>query len=176
MGEYTILARDIIKNVGGRENISGLKHCITRLRFNLKDESKANDNVLKNMKGIVTVAKGSGQYQVVIGNHVADVYAEVMAQLGNIPESTKKSEEKKKSLAATIYDFLPAVFGPCISLLCAAGMIQGFSSLFVYLGWMEKVVYIKFCMLWETQHFISFQYCLVHLQPESLRWILGLVC
>lgn len=137
MGEYTILARDIIKNVGGRENISGLKHCITRLRFNLKDESKANDNVLKNMKGIVTVAKGSGQYQVVIGNHVADVYAEVMAQLGNIPESTKKSEEKKKSLAATIYDFLPAVFGPCISLLCAAGMIQGFSSLFVYLGWMD---------------------------------------
>lgn len=137
MGEYTILARDIIKNVGGKENISGLKHCITRLRFNLKDESKANDDVLKNMKGIVTIAKGSGQYQVVIGNHVADVYAEVMAQLGNIPESTKKSEEKKKSLAATIYDFLPAVFGPCISLLCAAGMIQGFSSLFVYLGWMD---------------------------------------
>lgn len=137
MGEYTTLARDIIENVGGKENISGLKHCITRLRFNLKDESKANDDVLKNMKGIVTVAKGSGQYQVVIGNHVADVYAEVMALLGNISESTKKTEEKKKSLAATIYDFLPAVFGPCISLLCAAGMIQGFSSLFVYLGWMD---------------------------------------
>lgn len=138
MGEYTTLARDIIKNVGGKENISGLKHCITRLRFNLKDESKANDDVLKNMKGVVTVAKGSGQYQVVIGNHVGDVYAEVMEQLGAIQESTKKTEEKKKSLAATIYDFLPAVFGPCISLLCAAGMIQGFSSLFVYLGWMSE--------------------------------------
>lgn len=137
MKEYTALAKDIIKNVGGKENISGLKHCITRLRFNLKDESKANDDVLKNMKGVVTVAKGSGQYQVVIGNHVADVYEEVMEQLGEIKESTKKTEEEKKSLAATIYDFLPAVFGPCISLLCAAGMIQGFSSLFVYLGWMN---------------------------------------
>lgn len=137
MKEYTTLAKDIIQNVGGKENISGLKHCITRLRFDLKDESKANDEVLKNMKGVVTVAKGSGQYQVVIGNHVGDVYDEVMEQLGEIPESTKKTEEKKKSLAATIYDFLPAVFGPCISLLCAAGMIQGFSSLFVYLGWMN---------------------------------------
>ena len=138
MGEYETLARDIIKNVGGRENISGLKHCITRLRFNLNDESKANDEVLKNMKGVVTVAKGSGQYQVVIGNHVGDVYAEVMAQLGTVQESTKKTEKKKKSLAATIYDFLPAVFGPCISLLCAAGMIQGFTSLFAYLGWMSE--------------------------------------
>lgn len=141
MGEYTTLAKDIIKNVGGEDNISGLKHCITRLRFNLKDESKANDDVLKNMKGVVTVVKGSGQYQVVIGNHVGDVYDEVMSQLGTIQESEKKpekKEEKKKSLAATIYDFLPAVFGPCISLLCAAGMIQGFSSLFVYLGWMNE--------------------------------------
>jgi PTS system beta-glucosides-specific IIC component len=137
MKEYTTLAKDIIQNVGGKENISGLKHCITRLRFDLKDEGKANDEVLKNMKGVVTVAKGSGQYQVVIGNHVGDVYDEVMEQLGEIPKSTKKTEEKKKSLAATIYDFLPAVFGPCISLLCAAGMIQGFSSLFVYLGWMN---------------------------------------
>ena len=137
MKEYEALAKDIIKNVGGKENISGLKHCITRLRFNLKDESKANDDVLKNMKGVVTVAKGSGQYQVVIGNHVADVYEEVMEQLGEIKANTKKTEEDKKSLAATIYDFLPAVFGPCISLLCAAGMIQGFSSLFVYLGWMN---------------------------------------
>lgn len=138
MKEYTTLAKDIIANVGGKENISGLKHCITRLRFNLKDESKANDEVLKNMKGVVNVAKGSGQYQVVIGNHVADVYEEVVEQLGgNVTDSVGEVKEKK-SIAATIYDFLPAVFGPCITLLCAAGMIQGFSSLFVYLGWMSE--------------------------------------
>ena len=54
MGKYQELANDIVKNVGGRENVSGLVHCITRLRFTLKDESKANDDVLKAMSGVVT--------------------------------------------------------------------------------------------------------------------------
>lgn len=138
MGKYETLARDIIRNVGGKENVQGVKHCITRLRFNLADESQANDETLKKMKGVVTVAKGSGQYQVVIGNHVEEVYEEVAKQLGGTVTGQKKEEpKKKKSLAATIYDFLPSVFGPCITLLCAAGMIQGFSSLFEYLGWLD---------------------------------------
>ena len=67
MGKYSKLAEDIIKNVGGKENIIDLKHCITRLRFNLKDESIANDDVLKNMDGVITVMKAMGQYMVVIG-------------------------------------------------------------------------------------------------------------
>ncbi|MDZ7543419.1 PTS beta-glucoside transporter subunit IIABC, partial [Clostridium perfringens] len=57
MGKYEQLAKDIIKNVGGKENIKSLTHCITRLRFQLDDESKANDAVLKNMDGIVTILK-----------------------------------------------------------------------------------------------------------------------
>ena len=77
MGKYSQLAKDIVKNVGGKENINSLTHCITRLRFKLKDESKANDEVLKKMDGVVTVMKSGGQYQVVIGNHVPDVYADV---------------------------------------------------------------------------------------------------
>ena len=68
MGKYESLAKEIIKNVGGKENINSLTHCITRLRFKLKDESKANDEILKNMSGVVTVMKSGGQYQVVIGN------------------------------------------------------------------------------------------------------------
>ncbi len=82
MGKYENLAKDIVKNVGGKENVSSLTHCITRLRFKLKDESKANDEVLKNMEGVVTVMKSGGQYQVVIGNHVPEVYADVMPLLG----------------------------------------------------------------------------------------------
>lgn len=58
--EHIQLADDIIKNVGGKENIVGLQHCITRLRFNLKDESIANDDVLKNMDGVITVMKAMG--------------------------------------------------------------------------------------------------------------------
>ena len=76
MGKYHELAEKIVKNVGGQENINSLTHCITRLRFKLKDESQANDDVLKNMDGVVTVMKSGGQYQVVIGNHVPAVYEE----------------------------------------------------------------------------------------------------
>ena len=73
MGKYGKLAEDIVSNVGGQENVISLTHCITRLRFKLKDESKAKDDVIKNMDGVVTVMKSGGQYQVVIGNHVPEV-------------------------------------------------------------------------------------------------------
>lgn len=62
MGKYQELARKIVENVGGKENINGLTHCITRLRFKLKNEEKANDEILKNMDGIVTVMRAGGQY------------------------------------------------------------------------------------------------------------------
>ena len=84
MAKYTELAEDILKHVGGKENVNSLKHCVTRLRFDLKDESKADDDYLKNRDGVVTVVKAGGQYQVVIGNHVPDVYAEVL-QVGGLP-------------------------------------------------------------------------------------------
>ena len=80
--KYENLAKEIIKNIGGKENVSSLTHCITRLRFKLKDERKANTYVLKNMEGVVTVVQSGGQYQVVIGNHVPDVYADVVAIAG----------------------------------------------------------------------------------------------
>ena len=68
MSKYGNLAQEIVRNIGGAENVVSLTHCITRLRFKLKDESKAKDDVLKNMDGIVTVMKSGGQYQVVIGS------------------------------------------------------------------------------------------------------------
>ena len=103
MKNYTKLAADIIENVGGKENIESLTHCVTRLRFKLKDESKANDEVLKNMDGVVTVVKSKSidQYMVVIGEHVTDVYNEVLKQLGMSPDAivdNSKSDKKKQSL------------------------------------------------------------------------------
>ena len=92
MGKYEALAKEIVKQIGGKDNVSGLTHCITRLRFKLKDESKANDDVLKNMDGVVTVMKSGGQYQVVIGNHVADVYADVCPLIG-LENKAASSEE-----------------------------------------------------------------------------------
>ena len=61
-----------------KDNVVNVRHCVTRLRFVLKDESKADDDYLKQRDGVVTVVKAGGQYQVVIGNHVPDVYASVL--------------------------------------------------------------------------------------------------
>lgn len=97
MGKYSELAKDIVKHVGGKENVAGLVHCITRLRFTLKDEGKANDEVLKAMSGVVTVMKSGGQYQVVIGNHVAEVYDDVCAVLGMKEDSAAPAERRKVS-------------------------------------------------------------------------------
>lgn len=80
--DYTELAQDIVAHVGGKDNITKLVHCVTRLRFSLKDESKADTDYLMKRDGVVTVVKAGGQYQVVIGNHVPDVYETVLRVAG----------------------------------------------------------------------------------------------
>jgi len=135
MGKYENLAKDIVKNVGGKENVSSLTHCITRLRFKLKDESKANDEVLKNMSGVVTVMKSGGQYQVVIGNHVPEVYADVMPLLG-LDDGVLKEEEEgpKGSLFNRFIDIISGIFQPILGVMAACGMIKGLNALFVAMG------------------------------------------
>lgn len=135
MRKYEQLAKDIIFNVGGKENINSLSHCVTRLRFKLKDESKANDEVLKKMDGIVTVMKSGGQYQVVIGNHVPDVYAVVcdLAGLGGDTQDNSESDSTK-GIFNKFIDIVSGVFQPILGVLCASGMIKGFNAIFVSLG------------------------------------------
>ncbi|KJD43683.1 beta-glucoside-specific PTS transporter subunit IIABC [Paenibacillus terrae] len=132
--KYETLAKDIIKNVGGKENVNSLTHCVTRLRFKLKDESKANTEVLKNMDGVVTVVKSGGQYQVVIGNHVPEVYAEVIALGGFQEASSEEVSDEKVSLFNRFIDTISGVFTPTLGVLSATGMIKGFTALFVALG------------------------------------------
>jgi PTS system beta-glucosides-specific IIC component len=138
--KYEQLARDIIKNVGGRENVISLTHCITRLRFKLKDESKANTDVLKNMDGVVTVVKSGGQYQVVIGNHVPEVYSDVVAIGGFGTAGGEGADEPQEKLNAfnKFIDIISGVFTPTLGVLSATGMIKGFNALFVTLGWISN--------------------------------------
>ncbi|MDU2288371.1 MAG: PTS transporter subunit EIIB, partial [Enterococcus faecalis] len=119
MGKYHELAEKIVKNVGGQENINSLTHCITRLRFKLKDESQANDDVLKNMDGVVTVMKSGGQYQVVIGNHVPAVYEEVVSIAGLSGE--REEEASSGNLFDRLIDILSGCFQPFLGALAAAG-------------------------------------------------------
>ena len=135
MGKYTQLAKDIVQNVGGKENIRSLTHCITRLRFQLEDEGKANDDILKNMDGVVTVMKSGGQYQVVIGNHVPEVYADVCTIAG-IGENTSSVEApaQKKNLFDAFIDTVSGIFQPILGIMAACGMVKGLNALFVALG------------------------------------------
>lgn len=132
MSKYEQLATEIVKQVGGRENINSLTHCITRLRFKLKDESIANDDALKNMDGVVTVMKSGGQYQVVIGNHVPDVYEEVV-RVGNISSDNQGDSGSQTNLFNRIIDIISGCFQPFLGALCAAGMIKGLNALFIFL-------------------------------------------
>lgn len=134
MGKYEKLAKEILENVGGKENINSLTHCITRLRFRLKDESKANDEALKNNPGVVTVMKSAGQYQVVIGNHVPAVYDDV-CQIAGISTDTSAAEEEEapKGILNTLIDIISGCFQPILGPLCAAGIIKGLNALLVFL-------------------------------------------
>lgn len=134
MGKYENLAKEIVKNIGGKDNVSSLTHCITRLRFKLKDESKANDDVIKNMDGVVTVMKSGGQYQVVIGNHVPDVYADVMPLLNLGDIDSQEKDGKKGNLLDRFVDTISGIFQPILGIMAACGMVKGLNTLFVALG------------------------------------------
>ena len=82
MAKYTQLAADIVKNVGGKDNVISLAHCITRLRFKLKDEKKANTDVLKAMDNVITVVKIGSQFQIVVGTLVDEIYDEILESQG----------------------------------------------------------------------------------------------
>lgn len=136
--KYDGLARMILQNVGGKENIESLTHCITRLRFKLKDENMANTEILKETDGVVTVIPSGGQYMVVIGNHVADVFDAVVKRghLEDVAASEKaESQQKEKQ---NPFDFfigvVTSVFSPVLGVMCASGIIKGFLSLFVALN------------------------------------------
>ena len=134
MGKYTNLAQDIVKNVGGKENINNVFHCITRLRFNLKDESKANDEFFKNNDEIVTLMKSGGQYQVVIGNHVPEVFEEVTKVAGISGDQAPSSSNDQK-FGAKLLEYIQAIFMPYLSVLAASGIIKGLATILSSLGW-----------------------------------------
>jgi PTS system beta-glucosides-specific IIC component len=137
--DYSELAKDIVAHVGGKENVSSVRHCITRLRFVLKDVSKADTDYLKQRDGVVTVVEAGGQYQVVIGNHVPDVFAAVLDQgvsgIGGA-SATEEEEAPKGNLFDRFVDLLSGIFQPVLGALTAVGIIKGvIAILSATLGW-----------------------------------------
>lgn len=137
--KYEQLAKDILDKVGGTENINSVFHCITRLRFKLKDESIAKTAELEKMDGVISVLRSGGQYQVVIGNHVPDVYKAVLEVGGISAEGAENSgNDSGGNLFNRFIDMISGVFTPVLGVLAATGMIKGFASMFLAFGWVTQ--------------------------------------
>lgn len=139
--DYQKIAEEIIVNVGGLENISGATHCATRLRFVLKDFSKVNDEKLKQISKVVGVNPTAQQYQIIIGNEVAAIYKEIIAN--GIPENNSIEQEssdnsgKKEGVLQKIIDAITGCMTPMIPALTAAGMMKVVLSLISQFHWMN---------------------------------------
>lgn len=122
------LAESIIKNVGGKANVTSLVHCATRLRFVLKDNAAADAKTLKKQKGVIMVVESGGQFQVVIGNNVSDVYQDIMeiTQLDKEPKSADVKD--KRNILSKLIDIISGIFAPTLSVLVTAGILKGIVS------------------------------------------------
>lgn len=135
--DYTALAKNIEKYIGGADNVESLVHCATRLRFAVKDKSRVQKDQLSQTEGVITVMEGAGQIQVVIGNHVGDVY-DTIGRVTDIKlgESTEEGPKTKKKLYEAFIDTVAGVFTPLLGAMCGAGLLKGLLILCTTMGWM----------------------------------------
>ncbi len=134
--DYKKLSSDILHLVGGRDNVVAVTNCLTRLRFNLKDESKANDEAIKALDGVSGLVKKGGQYQVVIGTEVPSVYNALSKLIGDLDTPVKSTEKMKWS--DRLIDTLSGIFTPILMPLTAAGMLKAVLAILVALHWVDS--------------------------------------
>lgn len=126
------LSNEIIKYIGGEENILGLTHCATRLRFTLKDDGMADKDKIKAIKGVLGVAQNGGQFQIIIGNEVPKAYTSINSKL-HISDTSKTQPENVK-LTEKLFDFIASIFTPILPAIIGAGLVKSVLALAVLLG------------------------------------------
>ena len=127
------LAQDVLELVGGKKNVNSVVHCATRLRFKLKDESIAKTDEIKNHPGVIQVVQSGGQYQVVIGSHVKDVYSELV-DISGLGESSSEESSSKGNIFNQFIDIISGVFTPFLGALAGVGVLKGVLTLLVVTG------------------------------------------
>ncbi|KAA9001250.1 PTS beta-glucoside transporter subunit IIABC [Affinibrenneria salicis] len=135
--KYETLATEILEGVGGRGNVNSVVHCATRLRFKLKDSQKANAEALKANPGVIMVVESGGQFQVVVGNHVSDVFRDFLSVAGmsENDNSTGGDAKKKENFFSQFIDIIAGIFTPLMGIMAAAGILKGFLALCLACGW-----------------------------------------
>ncbi|AXG76615.1 beta-glucoside-specific PTS transporter subunit IIABC [Streptomyces paludis] len=128
--KYASIAEEVLKGVGGKDNVRSLAHCATRLRFVLVDPAKADKAAVESTGGVITVVEAGGQFQVVIGNTVAKVYEEALAQGVETGGAGSGSGSSGNLLARTI-DLVTSIFTPFLWVLAAVGLLKAFLTVAV---------------------------------------------
>ncbi|WP_218067916.1 PTS transporter subunit EIIC [Brochothrix thermosphacta] len=134
--KYTNTAKEILKTVGGEDNIESLVHCMTRLRFVLKDESQADDAYMKNIPGVMGVMKKGGQYQVIMGNDVASYFKELQ-KISTFSTNANTTSSKKKNPFEAFVDIISSCMSPLIPALLGGGMIKVLLILLPLMGLLD---------------------------------------
>ncbi|ATY92805.1 PTS system, IIabc component [Pectobacterium atrosepticum SCRI1043] len=130
MSDFRLLAREIIELIGGEKNVVSLTHCITRLRFSLKDSSKFNKAALDKLDGVILAVESNSQYQVVIGNDVTTVYRILVDEFGikgdALSDSEDESSGKKGNIVGRVFNKMSSILVPIVPALAGAGMLKAF--------------------------------------------------
>ena len=143
---YSETAASILKNIGGKENVSFVTHCVTRLRITLKDKNLANTNEIEKLDGVYGTKWANGQLQVILGNTVNEVYTE-LCKLGGFEENEGINEnldedltnsDKKQNIVGKFFETLASIFAPFIPSIVACGLLQGLLYSFVSFGWINS--------------------------------------
>ncbi|MDY8025515.1 beta-glucoside-specific PTS transporter subunit IIABC [Paenibacillus polymyxa] len=137
--KYEKLAQDIVEKIGGSENVSTLTHCMTRLRFALNQNKIADQDAIKALDGVIDAVESGGQFQVVIGTHVEEVYEEVIKQIKHA-ENTGDTLSNKKNVSAfgKLIDFISGTFSPIVPAIAGAGMIKALLALLILFNLVSK--------------------------------------
>ena len=134
--DYKETAIRILEKAGGKDNVVSVGHCATRLRFVLKNEEKADADGIKQMKGIIGVVRKGGQFQVIIGGEVTDVFRELMKLADfETPQDSgaEKDAKEKKGFIGSSLETIAGIFFPTIASLTGCGMLQALLALLVFL-------------------------------------------
>ncbi|SDB81340.1 PTS system beta-glucoside-specific IIA component, Glc family /PTS system beta-glucoside-specific IIB component, Glc family /PTS system beta-glucoside-specific IIC component, Glc family [Raineyella antarctica] len=134
---YATLARDILDKVGGESNVASATHCATRLRLKLKDESKADKAAVEKLPGVITVMRAGGQFQVVIGNNVPKVYAELGLISKLTGDAAPEDTGPKGNILNQFISLISAIFLPVLWTLAGAGLFKAFLALATNFSWLN---------------------------------------
>lgn len=134
---YEKTASELVKELGGDENIINVTHCATRLRFILKDESIIDKDKVAKITGVITTVQAGGQFQIVIGNHVKDAYEFVLRYVTISNSVSEQGSGAKVSALNKIIDIISSIFAPFLYTLAACGILQGLLGILVALSWID---------------------------------------